>query len=567
MHFIYRKVLAVILSFALLLSFCPISATASGTNNLYVYIGDSMSFNFTGRHQFYYPINIYPQQTADTFGLQLTDAGTLPGGRFTDAYAMMSDYEGDAYTRDELYGFISNQDQKQIYTDSIASASVISMQMGYAGVSMYLLKNIRAIIGDGEPLYSSDLDQIFTPDELKKMDFLASECIALLQRSFKSETAAALKQFVKSLSEKQKSALINLFGENVINTLSGGIDIINQISSSILYVLTAQMIHFDRTVERIYELNPDVEMYVMGLANPLQHLSLGFSLGSKQYKIDLGDMLGYIYDLFNLYMKVLSPNATRYYFVDNCEAIETFGYAMANDLAVTQDILYSYYNNSNFTGHDIPDTPAYKKAAAMAPGVTYALQNTNFIDLSKLVSELPNGLSDIGDPESCFNKLDQLDANGIPKANYAEQLMAHVYMLTMMIGIYVHPTQKTHDAESILLIKAMNEKKVAPEAVAFHAFSLSRQKLSTIWGKSACTGSLFATVNQLVKNPKISLPNPILQISSLLKVCSENTPAQSPQPPTSESDTAASHIQAIMKKISKTIPSDSRIFFFSRLFS
>ena len=160
-----------------------------------------------------------------------------------------------------------------------------------------------------------------------------------------------------------------------------------------------------------------------------------FANGGEFSLPNIGDLLGGTFDIFNLYMKVLSPNSDRYYFVDNLEAVENYGQAMAKDVNVAQGILYTYYNDESFAGHDVPGTPAYEKAAAMAPGVSYALKNTSFIDLTKLVGDLVDGMPDIGDQEACFEKLIELDENGVPTASYLEQCMAHVYMFTMMIGV------------------------------------------------------------------------------------------------------------------------------------
>lgn len=482
---------------ALIMCICILPAAAETPDNLYVYIGDSMSFNFTERHNYYYSTYIYPQQTADALGLTLTDAGTLPGGRFTDAYAMMSDYNGDAYTWDELSGYIGSADRRANYTQSIMDASVITTQMGYSGASMYLLKNIMSIVGGDGPLYSADLNQIFTPEELSKAAPFASKCMKLMLTAIGEDTLAALKQFVNCLSDKQKEAINGLLGEEAVATLSGSTETIKQITDSLIYTFVAQMVHFDRTVERIYELNPDVELYVMGLTNPMQHLSLSFSVGKQDFVIDIGDLLGKTFDFFNLYMKVLSPNSDRYYFVDNLESVENYGQAMANDLNVAQGILYTYYNDESFTGHDVPGTPAYEKSVAMAPGVSYALKNTSCIDLGKLVGELVNGMPDIGDQEACFEKLIELDENGVPTASYLEQCMAHVYMFTMMIGVYVHPTQNAHDAEAPLLIKAMQEKKVAPEAIIYHKLNAPIEQVLKALDNSTCIDSFIDWVNDI----------------------------------------------------------------------
>ena len=89
-----KTTLSLLLVIALLFSICAVPAMAEEEKGNFVFIGDSMSFDFTGKNNYYKSVDTYPQQAARAMGYS-TGYGEghfayepcrIPGGRITDAY-------------------------------------------------------------------------------------------------------------------------------------------------------------------------------------------------------------------------------------------------------------------------------------------------------------------------------------------------------------------------------------------------------------------------------------------------------------------------------------------------
>ncbi len=477
----------------------------------YSFFGDSMTYNFVKKNNYLEPIKTFPEQVAKAMGYSYelnlkessnTECGALPGGRFTDLYAFLTDYEGDDYFKKEFGRW--EQDDIDAYMSIAEESDVLSIQMGYSGVTMVLLQNIISILDNGEQKYSVDINQLFTGNELDKIMPIAARAKDLVGQLFTESTKEALKEFVNGLTETQQEALKKMFGEEAVNAANGTLDIVSKILDNFIYLLAAQMVHFDRTVETLYEINPDLELYIMGLTNPVQYMKLSFNLGDAVFYIPLGDILGVYFDIANLYMKVLSPNSTRYYYVDNVKHAHTYGEAMAEDINVSRNILYTVYNNGKWTDHENTESEAYKKADAHARGVMEALKNTSTINLSRLLDELPEDFNSISlsSDVACLDKLMDFDENGELTASYLEQMMAAVYFFSALKGLFVHPDQEGHDVQAPLLIKAMQNPTVNPAAIAYHELAQPFDEVISELKKCTTPAQFAEWINNLPKKLK-----------------------------------------------------------------
>lgn len=489
MRSIAKKGIAILLAIVMLMSIGTFPAMAE-EKEIYYFIGDSMSFDFTGRYDLYEPTYIYAKQAGDALGLEVTEACAIPGGRFTDVYAMMSDYDGDEYTWDERGGWISDKTMRANYIKSIGEADYLSVQIGYSGVSMFMIKNMLSVIqGDG-PLYNTDVSQIFeyAGENAEKLIAAAEKCAELVKKTVGEDSIKALEQYVSEFTDSQKKAVGKLLG-GTSDSLDGATDIVNELTRTLVYTILGHFVFFDRTVERIYEINPDVELYIMSLANPLQHFKLSFEVSGRRFTIDIGDLLGGVYDIMNMYTRVLSPYSDKYYYVENLESIDNYGQAMARDEEMSRRILFTYYNGEHYTGYgEDTECEAYKKADSLAHGVMKALSNTTDIDLNKLIASVPSDTSTIStDFEVYLDKLSELDENGEPTASYFEQMMAHIFLVSFMIGVYAHPTQEVHDAEAQIMIKALQEKQISPAGIAYHKLTKPIESFMSIVEKGSST--------------------------------------------------------------------------------
>lgn len=303
-----KRVVALLLAILLLASVSLFPALAeTADKKLYTYIGDSMSFDFVDRFGYLDPMNIYPRQIADTFGCDLYEYCALPYERATDAYALLSeDYQGDEYTQQYFASDLKGSGKAE-FTQNVTDASVISVQIGYNALTMYFVTDILDYFSQGEFTYSSSFAQVFTEKERAAILPFASKCADLIEALIGKKTEEAFAQYLDQLSDAQKEAIVSLLGEETAAALADGKATVTGLLNAMVYTVAGHLIHFDRLIARIRELNPDAEIYVMGLVNPLDDLKVGFRFGGNEYGIDVGSVLNIVYELINSYMRVFSP--------------------------------------------------------------------------------------------------------------------------------------------------------------------------------------------------------------------------------------------------------------------
>lgn len=467
-----KRIISTALAAVMLISCCGMMTPISHADgrDLYVYIGDSMSFDYVDRFDYMESIDIYARQVARYLDDDLYEYCALPSQRTTDVYSIISDYEGDDYAKDHFDTEIADNAE---YVEKLRDASVISVQIGYNGLTMYAVQNILVYFSEGRIRSSADLEQVFTDEELERSLPFAKKCVELIDSLIPDETKAAFSEYLNALNDTERAALAQLIGEDAFNTVEELKPSLDYVKDNIIYAIVSHMVHFDGMIKTIYELNPDVELYVMGLVNPLDDLSIGFELGGQSYCIELDSILSVIYDILDTYMKVLSPYSDKYYYLDNVDSIDTFGDHLYYDRDIVQKILYDIHNNESYSGYGNPNSAAYKKAVAQADGLMQALNNTRLFDVGRLIAELPEDLDGAVDAlgaDVCpyLDRLTEFDENGELTLSYFEQAILHINIVQTLTGIYAHPTQKAHDDEAKLLIDAIESKTVAPEAVAFH---------------------------------------------------------------------------------------------------
>ena len=472
-----KAVLSLFLALTILLSICVLPAMAyevSGDNGLYVYIGDSMTFDFVGSHNHYLAsTDIYPWQAARAMGYSTDDYGKFPGGRATDAYAAISDYPGDDYARTAMEKYITDPNADR-FKQAVIDAKAISLQVGYSELTTFLLDNLTAYLETGELEYSCDLSQVFSPSELEKIMPFVAKSRDFIDILIPDDVQLAFSLFLSGLSALEKEALITLIGQTAFDLLSKINATADTLRDAFTYTIVSAIVHFDTLVARIYELNPDVDLYVMGLMNPLMPLRVGFDLSGIDFSISAGTLLDGFFDILNSYYRIYSPYSDQYYFVENVHHAEVYSEAMVKDEDLTRRILYALYNDGNRDGYETKkNAAAYAKAAAQAPGVMQMLENTSMVDLGKVISGLVEGSGSLDTSESAFEKLAVYDKNGNTTASYIEQFGAHIALVGILKGIYVHPTPAGHNAEAPLLIAAMQKKQINPLAILYHKLTPS----------------------------------------------------------------------------------------------
>ena len=303
----YRKITALILCLTLVCSLMCISGFAAEESSSkcknYVALGDSVPSGYG----LYYDENgkiqnpkglwvdgSYPVIVADYLGAE--NITNLCRDGFTTVQALrILDKEYDAEfkadtTSYEYYADIlfrqyvaSTTDEEmaelqEIAPKAIAEADVITLEFGNNDTFSYAL--CKSII---DYLYTAG-----TGEEAKQ----------LIDTSF-----------ISDLEEK--------FGENedsfsqTVATLLGSADFVANLLVNMADAYIDYIPRFDRLIERIRELNPDAEIYVVGMYNPIQEVVL-----SDDIPINVGRVFNPVVEIINLYADTLSPNRSEYIYVD-----------------------------------------------------------------------------------------------------------------------------------------------------------------------------------------------------------------------------------------------------------
>ena len=89
----------------------------------------------------------------------------------------------------------------------------------------------------------------------------------------------------------------------------GMIDFVKGIIKGLAYVTLSYCVNFDKNMEQIYALNPDVEVIVVDSYNTFK----GMQMVVGDIKVPLGDIYGFVLELSNIYAKYLSKYSVRTY--------------------------------------------------------------------------------------------------------------------------------------------------------------------------------------------------------------------------------------------------------------
>lgn len=192
-------------------------------------------------------------------------------------------YEGDAYSR---WRFIGDEDNWFViakdggrnelgeeYRKYISAADLVTLDIGVNNFGVYLMQMIM----DGFTKHDKDLS-VIDPQIGKAY--------------------TALKDPIKNLLKAFKADLDVSTYEGLLDTLA--------------YALVGFCYNFDKVVEKIYELNPGVNLAVVSIQNLMDGVKI--DLGGTT--LPLGDILGSVINMANIYMASGSKYCDEYVCVD-----------------------------------------------------------------------------------------------------------------------------------------------------------------------------------------------------------------------------------------------------------
>lgn len=336
---VLRQSLSLLLVLCLIVGLCPavFAAQTQTEAKKYVSLGDSMAngYGLTG----YGNVNgyleespdAYPAKLADYFGWDLTQLA-MSAMRAEDLhyileYGRENAYQGDEYTRTEfINGRFKNdcggvQAAADTYQSAVADADVITLGAGNANFGVFLLGRITNALGvlGGNP--ASDA-WINFEDAIRECD----EPTKAFIRQIRAEVAAKLYEIVPA----------------------GAHEIVTPIENAISYAVVSYMMNYAGCVDRIVELNPDVEVIIVGIMNTFT----GMDLSYEGQIIPLGEVVSEVVEAINIYLStqpvVLQmldkfPNA-KFYYAESPDVeviVDTFATQINNPESVLRERVYS----------------------------------------------------------------------------------------------------------------------------------------------------------------------------------------------------------------------------------
>ena len=294
----WRSALALLLVICMVVGVVPATASAAENEINYVSFGDSMTngYGFVGYEQSskdravydimtgkgIYGQGAYPLQFEEYLtGLgyavnhtKLATSAMLPedllyllGGReeFDDDWSGFKDYIG-TYTDAELM---------PLFQKAVTEADVITMAMGNAAFGAFLLNRVTDALG----VMGSSLD--------KKLCF--EDAIAVIDMD---EEQYAL---VTGIYDQLEQELLNKISPEMAEKYN-----LQDVIDTVAYTAASFIVNYRLLLEWVLEMNPDVEIVLVGLLNTTHGMKLTDAEGNEILAV--GDTMDKVYNMINAYM-------------------------------------------------------------------------------------------------------------------------------------------------------------------------------------------------------------------------------------------------------------------------
>lgn len=199
-------------------------------------------------------------------------------------YLLDYDYSGDGYTK-ALSGLNTLRNAGTVI-DYVKNAEVISINIGVNNFATYLVEQmVYYLENKGAVKYSYSFD------------------------SFGN-------QQVTDAMEKVKAAVMDRLLAAAPADMEEALELIEYVAEVATYTYLSYITSFNAAIEKIYELNPDVDLYVVGVYNPMAGEVLSVDVASRTFEVPIGSAFGALVELANFYTQVLGSRAFDYIYVD-----------------------------------------------------------------------------------------------------------------------------------------------------------------------------------------------------------------------------------------------------------
>ena len=199
-------------------------------------------------------------------------------------YLLDDSYAGDGYTAS--IGGINTDRKTGELKNYVKNAEVISINVGVNNFSTYIINQmIHYLENSGEIKYAYSFDQFADQKVSKAMEEIEKVVVDRL-------LAAAPKE------------------------MDDAVELIDFVAGVSAYTYMSYVTSFNAVIREIYALNPDVELYVVGVYNAMEGEVLTATVEGRTVEVPIGTAFGALVELANVYTQILAPRAFDYTYVD-----------------------------------------------------------------------------------------------------------------------------------------------------------------------------------------------------------------------------------------------------------
>lgn len=166
------------------------------------------------------------------------------------------------------------------YQENIAEADLITVDIGWNNFGVYICNQLVDYMSKGTFKWQTELEDIYVGDEDIEDLVAAAE-----------ESREVIKNYIS-----------NTIGEGAMT---------EALADIFAYSILGYMYHFDICMEKIYALNPDADVVVLGI----QNLLYGVNIELNGQTIPLGNIFGNFVNMANYYSSTCSPYSNKYQYV------------------------------------------------------------------------------------------------------------------------------------------------------------------------------------------------------------------------------------------------------------
>lgn len=349
--------------------------------------------------------------------------------KFGDNLENVENYLVKYYPHEDIPGEYTSA--SQYYRDMISRADLITYDLGTNDFGTFITSVVGANLGFtqwDEEFKDVDLSVYIGPEYGQMVQDLRAQFTAII------------------VDEMVQRGLDEGLSENVVK-------IVDVAAFAFAYGLIGFMINYDKTMELMYELNPDVDIIVVDIYNPIS----GVEFVYEDYVIPIGAAYGALLDLVNAYTKYLSPYAVKTGHADLTGVPDTFFDEMAvgelssydSKSALVTEFGFQDVVKQQLIDGGMSEDEASEKVEDME--FVYDFIDGDDGKVTTLLMEIAN--HDSIDIMSMIGGVD-LDAVGEKVRGYildgdslteGDRALAHIYLRAVVNdGLFIHPNADGH---------------------------------------------------------------------------------------------------------------------------